>query len=110
MTRPPRQSSTAPWTWRPCSSNRRLSSELAGIRPAWGLRLLRWTLIDAIQHAHADTVTGAVKQRVIARRGKKAKNIAEVAAGRHLLTLVFYGMRDGLSGPQSRPVAVTWAR
>ena len=60
-----------------------------------GSRLLRWALIEAIQHVPADTVTGAVKQRIIARRGKKAKNIAKAAAARHLLTLVFYGMRDG---------------
>jgi transposase len=60
-----------------------------------GSRLLRWALIEAVQHVPADTVTGALKQRIIARRGTKAKNIAKVAAARHLLTLVFYGMRDG---------------
>jgi hypothetical protein len=32
---------------------------------------------------------------IIARRGIEAKNIAKVAAARELLTLVFYGMRDG---------------
>ena len=35
-----------------------------------------------------------VKDAIIARRGKKAKNIAKIAAARELLTLVFYGMRD----------------
>ena len=35
------------------------------------------------------------KPRIIARRGKEARNIAKVAAARRLLTLVFYGLRDG---------------
>jgi hypothetical protein len=34
----------------------------------------------------------ADKQRIEARRGK---NIAKVAAARKLLTLVYYGLRDG---------------
>ena len=38
---------------------------------------------------------GSVKDAIIARRGKEARNIAKVAAARRLLTLVFYGMRDG---------------
>jgi len=60
-----------------------------------GSRLLRWALIEAIQHAPAGSLPGAVKQRIIARRGKQAKNIAKAAAARRLLTLVCYGMRDG---------------
>jgi len=32
---------------------------------------------------------------IITRRGKKARNIARVAAARQLLTCVFYTMRDG---------------
>ena len=60
-----------------------------------GSRMLRWALIEAIQRAGADTVTGAVRDAIIARRGKEAKNIAKVAAARRLLTLVFYGLRDG---------------
>jgi transposase len=73
-----------------------------------GSRLLRWALIEAVQHVPADTLAGAVKAAIIARRGKEAKNIAKVAAGR-LLTLVFYGMRDGqircLPGPRPDPPA-----
>jgi transposase len=60
-----------------------------------GSRMLRWALIEAIQRVRAGTVTGAVKDAIIARRGKEAKNIAKVAAARRLLVLVFYGMRDG---------------
>jgi transposase len=60
-----------------------------------GSRLLRWAVIEAIQRAGADTVTGGVKAAIIARRGKEARNIAKAAAARKLLTLVYYGMRDG---------------
>ena len=60
-----------------------------------GSRLLRWALIEAIQHAPADSLPGAARQRIVARRGKQAKHIAKVAAARRLLTLVYYGMRDG---------------
>jgi hypothetical protein len=60
-----------------------------------GLRLLRWALIEAVQHVPAGSLPGTVKQRIITRRGKQAKNIAKVAAARRLLTLVYYGMRDG---------------
>jgi len=60
-----------------------------------GSRLLRWALIEAIQRAPADSAAGAVKAGIIARRGKEARNIAKVAAARRLLTLVFYGLRDG---------------
>jgi transposase len=60
-----------------------------------GSRLLRWALIEAIQRIPRDCVIGGVKDAIIARRGKEAKNIAKVAAARRLLTLVYYGMRDG---------------
>jgi len=59
-----------------------------------GSRLLRWALIEAIQRIPKDSVIGAVKDGIITRRGKEARNIAKVAAARRLLTLVFYGMRD----------------
>jgi transposase len=74
-----------------------------------GSRLLRWALIEAVQHVPADTLAGGVKAAIIARRGKEAKNIAKVAAARRLLTLVFYGMRDGqircLAGHRPDPPA-----
>ena len=38
------------------------------------------------------TPAGALRERVAARRGR---NIGKVAAARKLLTLVFYGLRDG---------------
>lgn len=60
-----------------------------------GSPILRWAMIEAIQKQPAASPIRDVKDRIIARRGKEAKNIAKVAAARRLLTLVFYGLRDG---------------
>jgi transposase len=60
-----------------------------------GSRLLRWALIEAIQHAPAGFKVRDAKDAIIARRGAQARNIAKVAAARRLLTLVYYGLRDG---------------
>jgi len=60
-----------------------------------GSRLLRWAVIEAIQRQPAGSRPREVRDAIIARRGKEARNIAKVAAARELLTLVFYSMRDG---------------
>ena len=60
-----------------------------------GSRLLRWALIEAIQRGPAGFKVSDVKAAIIARRGNGARNIAKVAAARRLLTLVYYGLRDG---------------
>jgi transposase len=60
-----------------------------------GSRMLRWAVTEAIQRQPAGSRPRQVKDAIIARRGKEAKNTAKVAAARELLTLVFYGMRDG---------------
>ena len=60
-----------------------------------GSRILRWAVCEAIQRQPAGTRPRQVKDGIIARRGAEAKNTAKVAAARELLTLVFYGMRDG---------------
>ena len=60
-----------------------------------GSPVLRWALIEAIQHQPAGNPIRDIKDRIIARRGKEARNIAKVAAARQLLTCVFYAMRDG---------------
>jgi transposase len=74
-----------------------------------GSRQLRWALIEAIQHQPAGTRPRKVKDAIIARRGRQARNIAKVAAARELLTLVFYGLRDGqvrcLAAPQPAQAA-----
>ncbi|CAG7640577.1 transposase [Rhodococcus opacus] len=57
-----------------------------------GSRLVRWAAVEAIQ-LHPSTAKIVVdRTRIEARRGK---NIAKVAAARKLLTLVYYGLRDG---------------
>jgi transposase len=60
-----------------------------------GSRLLRWAMVEAIQRLPADSPIRDVKDRIVARRGKEARNIAKVAAARQLLTCVYYAMRDG---------------
>jgi transposase len=57
-----------------------------------GSRLLRWAAVEAVSGAVRDSQIASVKARVGARRGR---NIGRVAAARHLLTLVYYGLRDG---------------
>jgi transposase len=60
-----------------------------------GSRILRWAMVEAIQRLPAGTPVRQARDRIIARRGKEARNIAKVAAARQLLTCVFYAMRDG---------------
>jgi transposase len=57
-----------------------------------GSRLVRWAAIEAVSNRFCERRLAEVKTRIGARRGV---NIGRVAAGRHLLTLVYYGMRDG---------------
>jgi transposase len=78
-----------------------------------GSRMLRWALIEAIGHQPAGSRPRTARDAIIARRGTQARNIAKVAAARQLLTLVFYGLRDGQSrclSPRSEPPAVTGAK
>jgi transposase len=70
-----------------------------------GSRTLRWALTEAIQRLGKDSVIGAAKDAIIARRGKEAKNIAKAAAARKLLTLVYYGLRDGQIRALAKPAA-----
>jgi transposase len=56
-----------------------------------GNRAVRWAAIEAVQRARCGP-TGAVRARLGPRRGT---NVAKVAAARKLLTLVYYGLRDG---------------
>jgi transposase len=57
-----------------------------------GCKAVRWAAIEAVQRHPTTPKIAADKQRIEARRGK---NIAKVAAARKLLTLVYYGLRDG---------------
>jgi transposase len=60
--------------------------------------ILRWALVEAIQHQPAGSPPGELKDRIIARRGSQARNIAKAAAARKLLTCVFNALHDGRSG------------
>jgi transposase len=75
-----------------------------------GSRILRWALIEAIQHQPAGSRPRAAKDAIIARRGSQARNIAKVAAARQLLTPVFYGLRGGHIRALSGQPAITAAR
>jgi transposase len=56
-----------------------------------GNRLVRWAAVEAVQRLYGGPL-GAARARICQRRGA---NIAKVAAARKLLTLVYYGLRDG---------------
>ncbi|MER5918453.1 IS110 family transposase [Streptomyces sp. NPDC001982] len=60
-----------------------------------GSPLLRWACVEAVQRCRADTPMRRLKDRIVDRRGRKARNIAKTAAARKLLTLVYYALRDG---------------
>ena len=57
-----------------------------------GSRLVRWAAVEAVSKNHGGDKIKADYRRIAERRGR---NIARVAAARRLLTLVFYGLRDG---------------
>ncbi len=57
-----------------------------------GSRLVRWAAVEAAQRAKGSSFVQAHRQRVSGRRGK---GVATVAAARKIVTLVYYGLRDG---------------
>ena len=57
-----------------------------------GSRLVRWAAVEAVSKNHGDDMIKSAYRRIAERRGR---NIAKVAAARKLLTLVYYGLRDG---------------
>ncbi|MDP9421209.1 MAG: IS110 family transposase [Actinomycetota bacterium] len=57
-----------------------------------GSKLLRWAAIEAVSHLHGGPKLQADYHRIADRRGR---NVARVAVARKLLTLVYYGLRDG---------------
>jgi hypothetical protein len=57
-----------------------------------GSTIVRWAAVEAISRYHGGEVIRPAFRRIAERRGN---NIARVAAARKLLTLVFYGLRDG---------------
>jgi transposase len=57
-----------------------------------GSRLVRWAALEAVARYHGGTRLQCDFRRIAERRGK---NKARVAVARKLLTLVYYGLRDG---------------
>ena len=64
-----------------------------------GNHLVRWAAVEAVQRLRGGPV-GRTRARLAEQRGA---NIAKVAAGRKLLTLVYYGLRDGYIRCLARP-------
>lgn len=59
-----------------------------------GDTLVRWAAVEAIQR-QTEPAVKAVKDGIMARRGKNVRNIAKVAAARKMLEVVYYVLRDG---------------
>jgi len=59
-----------------------------------GSTLVRWAAVEAVQR-HCEPSVRAVRDGIIARRGKDARNTAKVAAGRVMLESIYYLLRDG---------------
>jgi transposase len=57
-----------------------------------GSRLVRWAAVEAVGRQHGPTPVARLNHRVAERRGRP---IGRVAGARKLLTLVYYGLRDG---------------
>jgi transposase len=57
-----------------------------------GSRLIRWAAIEAVANCRGGTPLQVAYHRLAERRGKQK---ARVAVARRLLTLVYYGLRDG---------------
>jgi transposase len=57
-----------------------------------GSTLVRWAAIEAVARYHGGAPIAAAFTRIATRRGVM---IARVAAARKLLSLIFYGLRDG---------------
>jgi transposase len=59
-----------------------------------GSAIVRWAAVESVNHP-CEPIVLAVKEGIIARRGKTARNIAKVAAARKMLEVVYYTLRDG---------------
>jgi transposase len=57
-----------------------------------GSTIVRWAAVEAVARYNGGEVIAPTYRRIAERRGKM---IARVAAARKLLTLVYYGLRDG---------------
>jgi transposase len=81
-------------SWAGLTPSHRESDDIAhlGHITKQGSTLVRWAAVEAVVRYHGGTPIAPAFMRVQQRRGTP---IARVAAARKLLTLVFYGLRDG---------------
>jgi transposase len=61
-----------------------------------GSALVRWAAVEAVQRQCEPSVR-ELKDRITARRGHTARNIAKIAAAHRMLDIVYYALRDGTS-------------
>ena len=54
--------------------------------------MLRWALVEGVSRYHGGPVLAAKYHQIAKRRGR---NKARVANARQVLTLAYYGLRDG---------------
>jgi transposase len=59
-----------------------------------GNTLVRWAAVEAVQR-NCEPGIRAVRESIIARRGKDARNTAKVAAARVMLEAIYHVLRDG---------------
>ena len=64
----------------------------AGTTDKQGSKLVRWAALEAVARYHGGEGLKASFHDIAERRGKKR---AQVAVARKVLTLVYYGLRDG---------------
>ncbi|GAC1605187.1 MAG: hypothetical protein NVS3B21_34700 [Acidimicrobiales bacterium] len=57
-----------------------------------GSRLVRWAAVEAAQRQRGGTFLQVHRHRIAERRGK---GVGKVATARKIVTLVYYGLRDG---------------
>ncbi len=58
-----------------------------------GSKLVRWAAIEAAQKLRRDSWLHIERERLAERRN--SRSIAKTAIARKLITLVYYGLRDG---------------
>ena len=58
-----------------------------------GSKLIRWAAVEAAQRLGRDTWLYAERERLAERRNSRA--VAKTAIARKLITLAYYGLRDG---------------
>jgi transposase len=68
-----------------------------------GNTLVRWAAVEAVQR-NCEPGIRAVRESIIARRGKDARNTAKVAAARVMLEAIYHVLRDG----HSRRLTNSW--